>query len=141
MDKLRKDLGFNMLSNRVKSAGNAALQIKSPEIFFNYVAQVKRSVCRLHGFSWYSSSLWQSDGNLILGAFAEGLAAHVLASLRKSLIVSHANALNRLQVTLVHARPPCSTGTAEAGVTAAISAAVSRDKGMAVPWSRLWHTF
>lgn len=54
---------------------------------------MKRSVCTLHRFSWYSSSLWQGRGNLILEAFAEVLAAHALASLRKSLIISHANTL------------------------------------------------
>lgn len=46
MDKLWKDLVFILASNSVIHAGSIVLQIKSLEVFFNYVAQVKHSICR-----------------------------------------------------------------------------------------------
>lgn len=46
MDKLWEDLDFIMASNRVIHAGSIVLQIKSLEIFFSYVDQVKHSICR-----------------------------------------------------------------------------------------------
>lgn len=46
MGKLWKDFDFIMASNGVIHAGSIALQIKSLGIFFNYVAQVKCSICR-----------------------------------------------------------------------------------------------
>jgi len=46
MDRLWKDVDFILAGNRVIYAGSIVLQIKSPEIFCNCVAQVKHNICR-----------------------------------------------------------------------------------------------
>lgn len=46
MDRLWKDLEIIMAGNRVMQAGSIVLPMKSLEIFFNYVAQMKHGLCR-----------------------------------------------------------------------------------------------